>query len=95
MKQHPQTEVEIQYRQILENNFPDTITESRKVEKVLWKKAIIEYLYHEAKLKKIEISRILCKDHSTILYHLNPILCKRYDRFKPNAFNQFKESLVV
>ena len=95
MKQHPQTEVEIQYRQILESNFPDTITESRKVEKVLWKKAIIEYLYHEAKLRKIEISRILKRDHSTIDYHLNNINYKEYDRFKPIAFNQFKESLVV
>ena len=94
MKESPKTELEKNLRTTLEVRFPDTVSKSRKGRSTDWKRAIIDYLYNEAKLAKIEIARVLKIDHTTVLYHLkNELCCKEYDRFKNNVFNQFREEL--
>ena len=94
MKKHPKTTLEESIRTTLEVNFPYTVSKSRKGRTTDWKRAVIDFLYNEKNLYKLQIARILDLDHATVGYHIkNEIYCKDYDEFKKNVFSKFKEVL--
>ena len=94
MKRPPKTDMEIRFRRLLEENFPYTMIRSRRGEIPSWKRAIVDYLYHELKLTNMEITRIVGLDHTTVKYYMeNEICCKKYNEFKQERFAQFKEFL--
>ena len=94
MIESPKTELEKSLRTTLEVNFPYTVSKSRKGRATDWKRAVIDFLYNEKNLCKLQIARILDLDHSTVGYHIkNEIYCKDYDEFKKNIFSKFKEVL--
>ena len=94
MKRPPKTDMEIRFRRLLEENFPYTMIRSRRGEIPSWKRAIVDYLYHELELTNMEITRIVGLDHTTVKYYMETeICCKKYNEFKQERFAQFKEVL--